>query len=194
MSNLHKETKPESSPQPESLAWSRVAQAILFGLIFGFLLQKGGVAKYHILVGVLLFQDFTVIQVMMSAVVVGMIGIFVLHRLGRVELKIKPTRYGAQIIGGLIFGAGFGCSGYCPGTGAAALGQMNWDAAFVILGMVVGSYIFAEGSAWLSRTVEKWGDRGKLLLPDLLHARRAAFIVAFALLLVMGLAILERVR
>lgn len=194
MSNLNNETRPNSPPQSKSISWSGVVQAVLFGLIFGFLLQKGGVAKYHILVGVLLLQEFTVIKVMMSAIIVGMVGIFVLHRLGRIELKIKPTRYGAQVVGGLIFGAGFACSGYCPGTGAAALGQMNWDAIFMILGMVLGSYIFAQSSRRLSHTIEKWGDQGKVLLPDLLHARRGAFVLVLALALAAGLALLERIR
>lgn len=172
----------------------KVLQAIVFGLIFGFLLQKGGAAKYHILVGVLLFQDFTVIKVMASAIVVGMVGLFALNRAGKIEFKLKPTRYGPIIIGGLIFGAGFGFSGYCPGTAAAALGQMNWDALFVIAGLVVGSYVFAEASDWLSRTIEKWGDRGRIILPDLLPVRRTSFLIGFSLLLVGGLMILERFR
>jgi hypothetical protein len=172
----------------------KVLQAIVFGLIFGFLLQKGGAAKYHVLVGVLLLQDFTVIKVMASAIVVGMVGLFALNRAGKIEFKLKPTRYGPIVIGGLTFGAGFGLSGYCPGTAAAALGQMNWDALFVILGLVVGSYIFAEASDWLSRTIEKWGDRGKIILPDLLHVRRASFLIGFSLLLVAGLWILEQLR
>jgi hypothetical protein len=82
----------------------KVLQAIVFGLIFGFLLQKGGVAKYHVLVGVLLLQDFTVIKVMASAIVVGMVGLFALNRAGKIEFKLKPTRYGPIIVGGLIFG------------------------------------------------------------------------------------------
>jgi uncharacterized protein len=52
---------------------------LIFGVAFGFLLQKGGVAKYEVLIGVLLLTDFTVIKVMMSAVVVGMVGIFLMH-------------------------------------------------------------------------------------------------------------------
>jgi uncharacterized protein len=189
-----KEVKQSRAGTGGGISRDKVLQAIVFGLIFGFLLQKGGVAKYHILVGVLLFQDFTVIKVMASAIVVGMIGLFALDRAGKIEFKLKPTRYGAITIGGLIFGAGFGFSGYCPGTAAAALGQMNWDALFVIAGLVAGSYVFAEASDWLSRTIEKWGDRGKIILPDLLHVRRTTFLIGFSLLLVGGLLVLERFR
>lgn len=189
-----KEVKKGREEAEGGISRDRVLQAIVFGLVFGFLLQKGGVAKYHILVGVLLFQDFTVIKMMASAIIVGMIGLFALNRAGKIEFKLKPTRYGPIIIGGLMFGAGFGLSGYCPGTAAAALGQMNWDALFVIAGLVAGSYLFAEASAWLSRTVEKWGDRGKIILPDVLHVRRTFFLIGFLLFLVGGLFVLERFR
>ena len=100
-------------------------QGLLFGFAFGFLLQKGGVGNYHILIGQLLLQDFTVVKVMVTAIVVGMLGIFALHAFGLVKLHVKPTRYGANIIGGLIFGAGFGLIAYCPGTDVTALGQGN---------------------------------------------------------------------
>jgi uncharacterized protein len=175
-----------------TMSGRRVIQAVIFGLAFGFLLQKGGVAKYHVLIGALLLEDFTVFKVMLSAIVVGMAGFFVLHRLNKVELQIKPTRYAAIILGGLIFGAGFALSGYCPGTGAAALGQNNWDALFPVLGMMAGSYLFAEISLWFSRTMAGWGDRGKVLLPEALRIPRPLFLIGFILLLVGSLVALGR--
>jgi uncharacterized protein len=173
-----------TAPTPTVAPAGTLVRAALFGLAFGFLLQKGGVGKYHILVGQLLLQDFTVIKVMLTAIVVGMIGIFPLHRMAKVNLHLKPTRIGPNVIGGLIFGAGFALLGYCPGTAAAALGQGNGDALFGMLGLVLGSYLYALWSRRLRATVETWGDRGKLLLPDVLRVPRGAFVPGFALLLV----------
>lgn len=170
----------------------QLALGFAFGIAFGFLLQKGGVAKYHILIGVLLLEDFTVIKVMLSAILVGMVGIFTLHRLGKVELHLKPTRYAANVLGGLVFGVGFALIGYCPGTGAAALGQGNYDAIGGVLGLMAGSYLYAEASARLSRSVEKWGDRGKLTLPEMVGTSTAAFVVVFAPLLAVALFVIER--
>lgn len=189
MTKAPRETKPS---RPEPTGGQQLLLGLVFGLVFGFLLQKGGVAKYHILVGVLLLEDFTVIKVMLSAVVVGMAGIFVLRRRGLVELHLKPTRYGANIIGGLLFGVGFGFAGYCPGTAAAAFGQGNFDAVAAILGLVAGSYLFAELSGWLSRTVARWGDRGEFMLPEALHVPRAVFVPVFGVALILGLLVLER--
>ena len=170
----------------------RILGAILFGLAFGFLLQKGGVGKYHILMGQLLLQDFTVVKVMLTAIVVGMIGIFTLHRFAKVNLHIKPTRIGSNIIGGLIFGAGFALIGYCPGTVAAALGQGNYDALFAMAGLIAGSYLYAEFSKTLKSSVRKWGDKGKLMLPEALHLPRAVFVPLFACVLIGVLFALDR--
>ncbi|MDP3720520.1 MAG: YeeE/YedE thiosulfate transporter family protein [Acidobacteriota bacterium] len=165
---------------------------LLFGLIFGFLLQKGGVAKYHILLGVLLLEDFTVVKVMLSAIIVGSIGVFSLYALGLVKLHIKPTRYAANISGGLLFGVGFALIGYCPGTGAAALGQGNWDAIAGVAGLMLGSYLFAEASGWLGKTLMKVGDRGKLMLPELVGLRLSTFMLILIPLLTAGLVAIDR--
>lgn len=169
-----------------------IGTAIVFGLAFGFLLQKGGVAKYNVLIGQLLLQDFTVVKIMLTAIVVGMLGVWTLHGLGKVKLHLQPTRLGAQAIGGLIFGAGFALIAYCPGTGAAALGQGSWDVLFGFAGLIAGSYLYAELSAWLAGTVGKWGECGKITLPDLLRAKRVPFAIATAVVLAAGLFLLER--
>ena len=178
---------------PLVAAAPKLLAGVIFGLAFGFLLQKGGVGKFNILIGQLLLQDWTVAKIMLTAIVVGMVGVFALHHFAKVNLHIKPTRIGANIIGGLLFGAGFALMGYCPGTAAAALGQGSWDALFGMVGLVAGSWIFAEFSASLKKTVEKWGDLGKVLLPDLLHVPRGVFVVICAVLLTVGLFVLERV-
>lgn len=165
---------------------------LFFGTIFGFLLQKGGVAQYEVLMGALFLTDFTVMKIMLTAIATGMIGIFSLHAWGLVELHVKRTRYAANIMGGLIFGLGFGLLGYCPGTGAAALGQGNYDAIAGVLGLLAGSYLYAEMSGFLDSTVLKWGNRGKILLPDMVGVSRSVFIIYFVLFLAVTLYLLER--
>jgi len=188
-----KAVKESSIAEPPPIAPpKKIISALIFGLAFGFLLQKGGVGKYHILLGQLLLQDWTVVKIMMTAVVVGMVGIFALHHFAKVNLHIKPTKLGANIIGGLLFGAGFALIGYCPGTGAAALGQGSWDALFGMAGLVAGSWLYAELSGTLKQTVEKWGDLGKLTLAEVLHIPRGATIAIMAVLLTAALVALER--
>ena len=96
---------------------------------------------------------------MLTAVVVGMVGIFAMRSMGLVKLHLEPTRYASNITGGLLFGVGLGLLGYCPGTGAAALGP---------------------------------GNRGRIMLPDLLGMRVTKFLVIFVPLLVGSLFVLDR--
>lgn len=170
---------------------AKLAAGLFFGAIFGFLLQKGGVAKFDILAGVLLLENFVVVKVMLSAIVVGMIGAYLLRRMGIVELQISETKYGANIVGGLIFGVGFGLLAYCPGTDAAAVGQGNLDAIVGIVGLIAGSYVFALSSRFTRGTISGWGNRGKITLPELLHVSPGLFIAIAAPALIGVLVLLE---
>lgn len=182
----------KDKPAAKAFSPSQLTLGLFFGVLFGFLLQKGGVAKYHVLIGMLLLEDYTVAKVMLTAIVVGSIGIFGLRALGLVTLHIKPTRYAANILGGLFFGVGFGLIGYCPGTGAAALGQGNLDAIGGVLGLMAGSYLFAEMSGVLGKTVMKWGHRGNLMLPELLGMPLRTFLFLFLPLLGAILVVVEK--
>lgn len=59
-------------------------------------------------------------------------------------------------------------------------------------GLIAGSYLYAELSGWLKQTVETWGEKGKVMLPDLLYIPRGAFVPGFVLLLVAALFALDR--
>ena len=74
-----------------------------------------------------------------------------------VELHIKPTRYAANVIGGLLFGVGFALIGYCPGTASRSRARKH-DAIAGVLGLLAGSYLYAEYSAQLGKTVETWAS------------------------------------
>jgi Na+/H+-dicarboxylate symporter len=111
---------------------------LIIGICFGFCLQKGGVTSYDTIIGQLLLTDFTVVKVMVTAIIVGMIGIHLMKSLGMIEFHTFKGSLGSSVIGGLIFGIGFGLLGYCPGTVAGAIGQGQIDA---LLGGAVGILI-----------------------------------------------------
>ena len=141
---------------------------LVTGILFGFFLQRGRVLRYDKQLGALRLMDMTIVKFMLSTVLVGMVGIYLLKDLGLVKLSIKSTNLGANIIGGLLFGAGWGLLGYCPGTSAGALGEGRWDALWGIIGMLVGAAIFAEVYPVLKTTVLTWGNLGKMTLPQIL--------------------------
>jgi hypothetical protein len=141
---------------------------LVTGIFFGFFLQKGRVLRYDKQLGALRLMDMTIVKFMLSTVLVGMVGIYLLKDLGLVKLSVKSTNLGGNIIGGLLFGAGWGLLGYCPGTSAGALGEGRWDALWGIIGMLVGAAIFAEVYSSLKTNVLTWGNFGEITLPQLL--------------------------
>jgi len=170
-----------------SLAWG-----FLFGIVFGFLLQKGGVTKYDVIIGQLLLEDFTVIKIMLSAVVTGMIGIHLLKSLGWVQLKPKSGSWGKNAVGGLIFGLGFALLGYCPGTIAGAIGNGYLDALTGgLAGILLGSGLFAAAYPKLRDGILRKGDFGDLTLPQILKVNDWTVVVPMSGLLILLLYLME---
>ncbi|MHC1760657.1 MAG: DUF6691 family protein [Negativicutes bacterium] len=154
---------------------------LVTGILFGFLLQKGRVLRYDKQIGALRLQDMTIVKFMLSAIVVGMIGTYLLVDLGLAKLSIKPMIVGAIVIGGLLFGVGWGLFGYCPGTSMGAVGEGRLDGLWGIAGMLAGAALFAEAFPFLKTTVLKWGDFGKITLPQVLGVNHWMVIIPFAI-------------
>jgi len=172
---------------------TQLVWGFLFGIVFGFLLQKGGVTQYDVIVNQLRLTDWTVLKVMLSAVVTGMIGIHLMKSLGWIQLKPKPGSWGRNVIGGLIFGLGFALLGYCPGTIAGAMGNGFLDALVGgLIGIILGSGLFAAAYPRLRKGLLKWGDFGNLTLPRLLKVNDWVVIVPLTGLIILLLYLLER--
>jgi hypothetical protein len=187
MQTRESENKSEKDRSP--LTWG-----LVFGILFGFLLQKGGATKYDVIIGQLLLTDFTVLKIMLSAVLTGMIGIFLMKTLGWVELNPKSGSLSINIIGGLIFGVGFAVLGYCPGTIAGAIGNGYLDAlAGGLAGILIGTSIFAALYPRLKGGILKKGDFGNLTLPQLFKVNDWVVVAPVAVLIFLLLIWLERV-
>jgi uncharacterized protein len=166
----------------------KLALGLLTGFVFGFLLQKGHVTKYPVIVGQFLLRDFTVLKTMLTAVVVGGIGVYLLRALGYASLHVKPAQLVAVSVGGLIFGVGMVVLGYCPGTGVAAAAEGRRDAMAGVAGMVVGALLFAEQYTHLAKSILTWFDLGPVTLPELIRVPAWAVFLPLAI----GTAVLFR--
>ncbi len=149
---------------------------LLTGTLFGFLLQKGRVLRFDKQVGAMRLMDMTILKFMLSAILVGMVGISLLSDAGSIVLSHKPMNVGAVILGGILFGAGWSVMGYCPGTSIGALGEGRWHAIFAVLGMVAGAALYAELYPFFKSTVLAWSDFGKIGLPETLGISHWAII------------------
>jgi uncharacterized protein len=117
------------------------------GLIFGFGLAISGMARPEVVLDFLQFEDFGLLFVMGGAAVVTGITFAIATRyLGRAPLTAREyTRRLKEfdrnvIIGGTIFGAGWGLSGICPGAAYASVGIGNFPILWAIAGMFLGAY------------------------------------------------------
>lgn len=160
---------------------AQLVLGLLTGIVFGFLLQKGGVTDYGIIIGQLLLTDFTVLKVMLSAVLVGMLGVYAMKAAGLATLHVRKGSVGATVAGGLVFGAGFALLGYCPGTAAGAVGTGALDAAAGMAGIALGAGIFARLYPYLDRTVLNRGAFPAETVPELLGVRPVVVIALVAI-------------
>lgn len=156
--------------------------ALAIGVCFGFLLQRGGVTRYDVIMGQLLLADWTVFKVILTAIVTGMIGIFVLRIPGLARLHVWSGSIGSTVVGGLIFGLGFAVLGYCPGTLAGAVGQGSLDALLGgVPGILSGAAVYAAIYPKLSRSVLKAGQFEKDTLPQLTGTAVWPWVAAVAI-------------
>lgn len=136
------------------------------GVLFGFFLQKGRVLRFEKQVGAMLLSDMTIFKFMLSAILVGMVGIQLLAGAGIITLSHKAMNVGAVVVGGGLFGAGWAVMGFCPGTSIGALGEGRWHAIFAVAGMIAGAALYAELYPFFKKTVLAWKDFGKIGLPE----------------------------
>ena len=157
-------------PLVSHIEWSvatDLAIALVLGVGFGYCLERAGFGSARKLTAVFYLFDMAVVKVMFTAIVTCMTGIALLSALGAVDVSqfyVEPTALPAQIVGGLLFGAGFLVGGYCPGTSMAAIATGRKDGLSFALGMLAGVWAFAE----LTPGLEGWirsVSQGELLLP-----------------------------
>ncbi len=152
------------------------------GILFGILLQRAEVLRYDRQVGALRLLDMTIFKFMLSAILVASVGIYFLKDMGLAALNIKAAGLGAQIVGGTLFGIGWGLLGYCPGTAGGALAEGRLDAFWGLAGMLAGGGIYAALYPTFKATVLSWGNLGKVTLPQVMGVSHWVVIVTMAIL------------
>jgi len=115
---------------------------LIFGFLFGALLQSARLNKYNTISGMARLEDYTVAKAIAVAVGVGAILLSVEIGLGYASWHTKPILMAGIAVGGLIFGAGMAILGYCPGTLPVSLGEGSVDALIGIVGGIAGGVVY----------------------------------------------------
>lgn len=163
------------------------------GFVFGFILQKAGVTRYAVILGQFLLRDFTVLKVMLTAIVVGAVGIYGMRAVGMdVPLHIKNATLLGNALGGVIFGVGMAILGYCPGTVVGAAAEGSRHAIVGIVGGVVGATLYAEVYPLMKSQILGVGEYGKETMTSIVGISPWWLIVLLALAAIIGLYMLEQ--
>ncbi|NBB90312.1 MAG: YeeE/YedE family protein [Spirochaetes bacterium] len=169
-----------------------VTVGLLMGLVFGVALEKSRVFEPGMIVGQMQLRNFTMLKVFLSASVFGLLILAVMNGVFGIPLGPKGTNVAANIIGGLLLGAGFVMAGACPGTSLAQVGAGYKDAWFVLAGGVLGSLVYGYIKAPVADGILAVGSYGKLRLDQLAGMPFWALALIVAVLLTVALAWLEK--
>lgn len=119
---------------------------LVCGALFGWVLESAGFGSPCKLTGQFRLSDWSVLKVMFTAIVVAALGLYGLQALGWMEADavfVPSALLLAAALGGLLVGAGFAVGGYCPGTSVVGLFSGRLDAAWFLLGLLAGTFVFA---------------------------------------------------
>lgn len=157
-----------------------VLLALAVGFAFGWFLHRGKVTDSNVVCDQFRFRDFTVLKIMLSAIVVGGAGVLVLVHSGHAHYYVKDANLLAVVAGAVLFGAGMVLYGYCPGTGLAALATGSVHAFMGALGMVAGAILYALSFGWVKAHILGVWAFGKIRLPELTGVPDTLWLAALA--------------
>jgi uncharacterized membrane protein YedE/YeeE len=138
-----------------------MTRTYLFGMLFGFILSRAGATDFDAIIEMFALKDGHIVGTMGVAVLIAGLGLWWMRRRGvacpqgcHITAKRKARKPG-NVVGGVIFGAGWALTGTCPGTSLAQLGEGRVMALFTIIGIVLGTALYRHSGevveAWLKR-------------------------------------------
>jgi len=119
------------------------------GFFFGVLLVKSEIVSWYRIFEMFKFQSFHMYGIIGSAIALGMIGLLIMKKFkvkdingNQISIPDKEHRFTGGLIGGAIFGLGWGLAGACPGPMYVLLGTGVLTIAIVLVGTIIGTFIY----------------------------------------------------
>ena len=115
--------------------------AIVIGAAFGAVLDRIGATNPTYIGRMLALTNLNLMKTILLAIGTGSVLMFAGQMIGLVDvghMSVKAAYVGV-FIGGLMLGAGWAASGFCPGTGVCAAASGRKDALFFIAGGLLGA-------------------------------------------------------
>jgi len=120
----------------------------LVGLLFGVVFVKAEIISWYRIQEMFRFQSFHLYGVIGSAVVVGVVSVWLIKRFNIKTIYGEPIVFSAkkfskgQVYGGLLFGIGWAITGACPGPLYAQIGAGTTVVIITLLSAIVGTWVY----------------------------------------------------
>jgi uncharacterized membrane protein YedE/YeeE len=139
------DNNPEVKPR-----WTYHIKFLLAGLLFGIILVKSEVISWFRIQEMFRLQSFHMFGVIGSAVVTGMLSVWLIKKYGIKAISGEPVAFITKkfsmgnIYGGLLFGFGWAITGACPGPLFAQIGSGFTVVIITLLGAIAGTWVYGR--------------------------------------------------
>ena len=121
---------------------------IFVGIIFGIVFVKAEIISWVRMQEMFRFQNFHMFGVMGTAVLTGAASIWLIKKFNIRTIHGEPVRFQkkrfhkGQVLGGLLFGLGWGMTGICPGPIFALIGSGAFVVLIIFLSAIAGTWVY----------------------------------------------------
>ena len=122
---------------------------ILAGTVFGIVMAKSEAISWYRIQEMFRFQSFHMYGIIGVAVVTGVIGVYLIKKLGLRDISVNPIVFLPKeksviryLVGGSVFGMGWALSGACPGPMIVNIGYGYTALVIVFLFSLVGTFLY----------------------------------------------------
>lgn len=130
--------------------WYHNIKYLVVGLLFGIVFVKAEIISWFRIQEMFRFQSFHMYGVIGSAVVVGIVSVFLIKRFKVKTIYGEPVQFQhkqfnkGQVYGGLLFGLGWAVTGACPGPLFAQIGTGATVIVIVLLSAIAGTWVYGR--------------------------------------------------
>ena len=122
---------------------------LLIGIFFGIILIQSEASSWYRIQEMFRFQSFHMYGIIGSAIMVAIFGKFLLKKFkvrsstgNEINTGQKKYHHGL-IIGGILFGIGWGLTGVCPGPVYALMGKGLYPLIIVFISALAGTWVYS---------------------------------------------------
>ncbi len=130
--------------------WYHQIKYLVVGVLFGIVFIKSEVISWFRIQEMFRLQSFHMYGIIGSAILVSAAAVWLIKRFRVKTIYGEPISFTSrkfnkgQIYGGLIFGAGWGLTGACPGPLFAQIGTGATVVTVVLLSAIAGTWVYGK--------------------------------------------------